>query len=302
MNWRLIEEGAHSGAYNMAVDEALLNAQNASDSLPTLRFYDWQPSCLSLGRFQKIPEHLRTETSTIAPVDWVRRPTGGRGVWHQRGYEITYSVTFVLDILPPDQTSVTASYRWISRGLLAGLQTLGIGAQLSDAHAEFGAQNRSASTCKTAKTENCFLSAAQCDTIVDGRKLIGAAQCRKTRSPRVSVLQHGSILLDLDVMHWQRALGEKPLGNKNSQNSDLAWRNRVTTLHELGFRGTRADVTNALRAGMEQFCGARFEASKLTKCEAEAAECLERTKYDALSWNVWGTEEIAPVGGDNFAS
>ena len=45
------------------------------------------------------------------------------------------------------------------------------------------------------------------------------------------------------MQQWRRALGE---------DSDFDWRNRVTTLRELGFTGTRADVIVALCAGMEQ--------------------------------------------------
>ena len=198
MNWRLIEDDAQSGARNMAVDEALMKAQISPRARPVLRFYNWQPSCLSLGRFQKLPTYLREN----APVDWVRRPTGGRAVWHQQAQEITYSVAFALEILSAPYTSVTESYRWISRGLFAGLQSLGIGAQLSKAHAA----SVGASTCGA---ENCFLSAAQCDAIVDGRKLIGAAQCRKTLGERVVVLQHGSILLDLDDATMAARVGRR---------------------------------------------------------------------------------------------
>ena len=279
MNWRLIKDAAHNGAHNMAVDEALMNAQISSRARPVLRFYDWQPSCLSLGRFQKLPPYLCEN----APVDWVRRPTGGRAVWHQNAQEITYSVAFALEILPAESTSVTESYRWISRGLLAGLETLGIGAQLSTAHAASTCANFGASTCRAVGAENCFLSAAQCDAIVDGRKLIGAAQCRKTFGERVVVLQHGSILLDLDEAQWQRALGE---------NSDFDWRNRVTTLRELGFAGTRSEVISALCAGMEHSCGARLESAGLTPCEIAVAQRLEREKYGVALWN-WNGQEAS---------
>ena len=273
MNWRLIEDGAQSGAHNMAVDEALMNAQISPHARPVLRFYDWRPSCLSLGRFQKLPPYLREN----APVDWVRRPTGGRAVWHQNAQEITYSVAFALEILPTEFTSVTESYRWVSRGLLAGLHTLGIGAQLSKAHAA----SAGASTCRAIGAENCFLSAAQCDAIVAGRKLIGAAQCRKTFGERVVVLQHGSILLDLDDAQWQRALGEAV---------DFNWRNRVTTLRELGFTGTHRDAIIALCAGMEGRCGARLESDGLTAREVGAVKRLEREKYGAALWN-WNGQE-----------
>ncbi|MEO6907921.1 MAG: hypothetical protein ABI210_08530, partial [Abditibacteriaceae bacterium] len=81
-NWRLIQHGAATGAWNMAVDEALL--EGARDSgIPVLRFYSWDPACISLGRLQKVPEVVRRSI-----FDWVRRPTGGRAVLHQ--HEVTY--------------------------------------------------------------------------------------------------------------------------------------------------------------------------------------------------------------------
>src|SRR5687768_12252425 len=117
MQWRLILHGAADGAWNMAVDEALLRVQSAGDAPPTVRFYSWTPACVSIGRFQDVsslqpefingmlqadegktaklfttdqarhaappPHHL-----TTPPPALVRRPTGGRAVLHQ--HEVTY--------------------------------------------------------------------------------------------------------------------------------------------------------------------------------------------------------------------
>ncbi len=77
MNWRLMRDGAASGAWNMAVDEALLLAQLDQSTLdappdelpePVLRFYDWNPACLSLGRFQKIDaKYFEAVSSLLTP-------------------------------------------------------------------------------------------------------------------------------------------------------------------------------------------------------------------------------------------
>ena len=53
MHWRLLLDGAANGARNMAIDEALLLCA-APGSAPILRFYSWNPACVSLGRFQKM--------------------------------------------------------------------------------------------------------------------------------------------------------------------------------------------------------------------------------------------------------
>jgi hypothetical protein len=51
-HWRLISTPDRSGAYNMALDHAILEQVGAGNSPPTLRFYSWQPACLSLGQAQ----------------------------------------------------------------------------------------------------------------------------------------------------------------------------------------------------------------------------------------------------------
>ena len=51
--WRLVvDEVARSGPANMAIDQAIAEACAAGESLPTLRFYRWQPPAVSLGRHQ----------------------------------------------------------------------------------------------------------------------------------------------------------------------------------------------------------------------------------------------------------
>jgi lipoate-protein ligase A len=64
---------------NMAVDEAILHAVADGDSPPTLRFYGWNPACLSLGRAQPIAD-VAEERILANGWDLVRRPTGGRAI------------------------------------------------------------------------------------------------------------------------------------------------------------------------------------------------------------------------------
>lgn len=271
MNWRLIRDGAASGAWNMAVDEALLLAQldeSTLDALPTpvLRFYDWNPPCLSLGRLQKIETKYFEAVSSLATpfssLDFVRRPTGGRAVWHQ--HEITYCAVLRAELLPTDATSVVGSYRWLSEGLLAGLQTLGIKARLSD-----GAQS---TLGRREKSENCFDVAAPCDAVVDGRKLIGAAQCRKNVGGRTAILQHGSLLLDVDETAWKQAM--QTIGQ-----DDGASLEKITSLRMLGVFEARATIIDALCEGMTRRRGVKWSADGLSAFECEIAQRLYEEKY-----------------------
>ncbi len=271
MIWRLIEDGAHSGAWNMARDEALLLSQAEPGALPTLRFYEWQPSCLSLGRFQK---------SYVPPsgVDWVRRPTGGRAVWHQ--HEVTYCAVFPTSLLPAGATSVVAAYRWLTQGFLCGLQELGVQAELSRGETHSSAQK--------VRLENCFLSNAQCDTVVDGRKLIGAAQCRKNADQSTLVLQHGSLLLDIERDAWHHALGDSTEAMQ-----------QLVSLRELGVTASPAEVKAALVRGMAQELNAQFEVGALSERELSAAQQLWQEKYSSESWNRAAQEMASPNAASN---
>jgi lipoyl(octanoyl) transferase len=249
MKWRLINDSAHRGAWNMAVDEAiLLHAADASTHIaPTLRFYGWNPPCLSLGRFQKWDEIIQGEPQ----FDVVRRPTGGRAVWHQ--HEITYCAVFPEHILPPDATSVVGSYAWLSRGFLAGLEILGVQAQIAPAGSDH------------LQTRNCFETATRADFVVDGRKLIGAAQRRFGGA----ILQHGSLLLDVDEDAWQKTVGSSA---------------NVVTLKQLGVYASTQDIVEALCRGCENAWNIELTSCELSSLEISLAERLHKSKYSQHFW------------------
>ena len=87
---------------------------------PTLRFYTWDPPCISIGYFQKLDETLM---SFVHQRDIVRRITGGRAVFH--GNDLSYSVVSRTDNkLFPD--NIKGTYTGIAKALIAGLRNLGI--------------------------------------------------------------------------------------------------------------------------------------------------------------------------------
>src|SRR4030065_446734 len=87
--WRLIQTIPAPGAWNMAVDEAILVAAGSGAVPPTLRLYAWDPPCLSLGYAQPYAD---VDVPRLFERGWqvVRRPTGGRAILHTD--ELTYSV------------------------------------------------------------------------------------------------------------------------------------------------------------------------------------------------------------------
>src|SRR3954454_7887312 len=74
----------------MAIDLSLLDRSERSGDT-WLRLYRWHPSCLSFGRHEPAMRRYDVEQISRLGLDTVRRPTGGRAVWHAR--ELTYALT-----------------------------------------------------------------------------------------------------------------------------------------------------------------------------------------------------------------
>ncbi len=119
--WRLwIDRTPRPGWANMAIDQTLLERASAGERW--LRLYGWEPSCLSFGRHE--PAARRYDAGRIAALgmDVVRRPTGGRAVWHAR--ELTYTVA-----CPGGLGSLRESYLEIHAMLRDALHSLGVPAE-----------------------------------------------------------------------------------------------------------------------------------------------------------------------------
>jgi lipoate-protein ligase A len=176
VNWHLIvEPHGRTGAENMAVDEALLHEADRSGAA-FLRLYRWSPPCLSFGRNE--PARARYDRSAIERLglDVVRRPTGGRAVWHE--HELTYAVAAPVTAFG----TLRASYRAIHERLVAALRRLGAAAALA-------ADRRAPGLDDTAGA--CFAAPVGGEVVVAGRKVVGSAQVRHGSA----FLQHGSMLL-----------------------------------------------------------------------------------------------------------
>ena len=178
-----VDTGLHTGEENMEFDRRLMAAfldgrfqQHYGPQSCLWRFYAWRPYAVTLGYNQDIST-IDTIKCRIAGVDVVRRPTGGRAVFHAD--EFTYS--FFSD--SSEQNAVI--YKMVHEVIRLALESLGI-------HAEFcrstipGSQGVS-----SAGSVICFTASARYELQVEGRKLVGSAQ-RKTRNV---LLQHGSLPL-----------------------------------------------------------------------------------------------------------
>lgn len=174
MIWHLRPDGPADGATNMARDLALLDLA-AERGLAFVRTYAWAPFTLSFGANEPAAKRYRRDLITARGIPVVRRPTGGRAVWHAE--ELTYAVA------APEGTlgSLAESYRRIHEILLAGLTTLGGSYSLADRPTGQPALDAGA----------CFASPAGGEIVSQLGKVVGSAQVRE----RGAFLQHGSILL-----------------------------------------------------------------------------------------------------------
>lgn len=87
--YRFINTGVQDAALNMAIDEAILLSHLRGEVPPTLRVFRWSQPAISLGRFQRAEREIQTAACEEAGIELVRRPTGGRAVYHRD--EFTYS-------------------------------------------------------------------------------------------------------------------------------------------------------------------------------------------------------------------
>ncbi|MEW5989181.1 MAG: lipoate--protein ligase family protein [Chloroflexota bacterium] len=263
--WRLIQTGFQNGPSNMALDEAILEAVAAGDSPPTLRFYGWQPTCLSLGYGQNWEA---ADFDACARLGWdvVRRPTGGRAILHVD--ELTYSVCAPVNE-PRVQGGVLESYQRLSEALLRGLKLMGLEPARAKPYYEDRGEPGPA----------CFDGPSNYEITIGQRKLVGSAQVRK----QGVVLQHGTLPLFGDVTRIALALFFDLPGQRLAVQSRLHY--RATTLEQsLGRWVAFDEAAHFMRQGFEQALGLTLLESLPTPQELERAAALQAEKYATDRW------------------
>ena len=236
--WRLIVDGDAPGPLNMGVDEALLATAIASGT-PSLRFYGWQGSWLSLGYAQPFSDEDAARLDAVG-VGWVRRVTGGRAVLH--GADLTYAIAAPEALLPE---GVQASYGVVADALLAALRGLGVPADRS----------APGSRAPALSVFDCFEQPASDEICLGSRKLSGSAQ----RRVEGAFLQHGSIRLAADPEPVVAAVVADGRGLGG------------TSLAEAGFAISREELERACTAALGERLGVGFEPGELTADEHSAA-------------------------------
>ncbi len=268
-HWRLILSEPASGAWNMALDEALLLSAASRVELPALRLYSWAPAALSLGYAQPSSD-VNRDSLQRAGWDLVRRPTGGRAILHTD--ELTYSIT-----APAEDSimggSLLESYHRVSTALLAALAVLQIDASADSMYAPAVTSNRSGPVC--------FEVPSNYEITVNGKKLIGSAQARKNNG----VLQHGSLPLYGDLTRITSVLSyENEEKYKEAVESLLAHAGTIMSL--TGKNIPLVQAQQAFVRGFSQALNIEFHPSTPSPMELENAKELQQTKYASNNWNL----------------
>lgn len=246
MKWRVIGFSNNDAYTNMAIDEAISESVR-SGGPPTIRFYGWVPSAVSIGYFQGMEREVDLEKCSMMGFDIVRRRTGGGAVYHDTEGEITYSVIAKEEAFPKD---IIASYREICSWITDSFSRIGI-------FTEFKPIN---------------------DIITNGKKISGNAQTRR----QGVLLQHGTILysVDVDMMFSVLRVPDEKIRDKMI----ATVKERVTSVSEQK-KISKDGTYSALMEGFTQ--GKEFEMGDLTLQEKERAEELVQQRYKTREWNFW---------------
>jgi lipoate-protein ligase A len=245
MRWRMVDFEYWSAAMNMGIDEAVSEAVAAETCAPTIRFYGWRPSAVTIGCFQSLKEEVDYHECVRLGIDVVRRRTGGGAVFHDEEGEITYSVIASEDLMPSD---INKAYQLVCGHIVAALKSLGLEASFSPIN----------------------------DVLVAGKKISGSAQTRRGGV----FLQHGTLLLDLrpEVMFKVLKVSQAKMSGRSY--SDPA--HRVTSLRNFGI-ASRSKVLQALQGAFTD--GKDWEEGGWTVGELKRARHLAEQRYSSKEWN-----------------
>jgi lipoate-protein ligase A len=252
--WRYLPLQTYNAAMNMAIDEAILNSRINSEVPNTLRFYQWQPSAVSVGRNQNPSEWVYLDTARQQGVDVVRRISGGGTVYHDFEGEVTYSVIAKTADLGSD---IPAIYVKIYGAITDALRLLGVPADFSGGDAK-----------------NCP------NLTVAGKKISGSSQI----VTRGVVLQHGTVLVGVDLSRMFQLLQLR--GASCVQAADIAQRKITSIQTELGHKISPGTVANALAQGFKAILKIQLLEGALTETEKAMAERLYKEKYNTEEWNL----------------
>lgn len=271
-NWLFINSGPCSPSFNMALDEALLDWHSDGSIPPVIRFYEWNPATLSIGYFQQVDRDINLQAVKEQNLGFVRRPTGGRAVLHE--HELTYSI-IVSEDYPDIPKTVTEAYRVLSEGLLQGFRNLGMNAYFSVPDTV-----EKQADLKKPKSAVCFDAPSWYELVVEGKKVAGSAQTRQ----KGVILQHGAILLDLDIEKLLSVFHFTSEEAKEKMRIKLP--DKAVAMNDLMKQPVSIpQCIEAFKKGFEQSLNISLNPYTLTEEQLQYVVAIEERKYLNDAWN-----------------
>ncbi len=251
--WRLLPLETNNGYWNMALDEAILNAVIKKESPNTLRFFKWNPSTISIGRNQSLSNEVNVSYAKEKKFNIVRRITGGGSVFHDSTREITYSIVCPTRFLEKlNAKNVIEQFEIIETGIVLALTQYGLNTEKGVIH---------------------------CPAIfLDGKKFSGNAQVRK----KGYLLQHGTILLELDPELMYSVL-KAPNNVSKSRMVKSVYAKCIGIKEKLEFYEEN-DFLSSLKTGFESILGIKLKDGVYSENELKIAKNLVSMKYSSKDW------------------
>lgn len=250
--WRVIDDGALGGSWNMATDRAILTACGEGKAPPTLRLYGWTEPTLTIGYAQNSCREVDLDRCRSLGIPVVQRPTGGRALLHDK--ELTYSLVAPIPH-PRFPSNLRDAFREVSEALLFSLRWIGI------QDAEMAKPARSFSR---ERSPSCFSSLNHHEITVKNKKLIGSAQRRTSRS----FLQQGSLWIDCD-RELMNSLFRFDLPEARARNLEIL-QHRTISLNQLcGMEVGYLEAAQAFQKGFQNTFPEKWERGKLSPYEEE---------------------------------
>ncbi len=261
-SYRFLNTPPLSAPMNMALDEAILISHLRGEVPPTLRVFRWEQPSISLGRFQNAEREMRIEECEKRGVALVRRPTGGRAVYHPDDF--TYSIVIGKQYGVPG--GVVSAYAYLLRGLMEALKGLGLPCEISNEHVS---KNPSAA---------CFASTTQADLVCEGYKLVGSAQVWRDDV----LLQQGSIPLRDRAADFFELIAFK--SQEQREKALTEYLEKSTALSTFIPEPDWNQVAEAFQRGFSSMLQHPFEPAEVSEAEWRLAEKLVKEKYSRLIW------------------
>ena len=263
-NWRLLKLETADAYTNMAIDEAIMKSRIKNKVPNTLRFYQWNPSAVTIGRFQTLDNEIHVKNCKKHGISVVRRITGGGAVYHDQNGEITYSVITRTKDLNCKDIDMLSAYQKICNGLSEAVKILG-------AEAKY----------RPPDPKRCP------NLTISGKKISGNAQTTK----KGILLQHGTFLLDIDhtkMFTYLKVPWAKTLNNILA----VSKRKLTSARHELQSNFSTDEAYQALIKGFQKALDIKLAEEQLTKYEQDLADKFRKERFVTEDWNLLGKSSI----------